>query len=88
MKATLKPGLKHRFSYKVPENKTVPHLYPEARDFQAMPQVLATGFLVGLLEWTCIQLLQPHLEAGEGSLGIEINVAHSAATPAGMTVTV
>jgi fluoroacetyl-CoA thioesterase len=88
MKPTLKPGLAHRFSFTVPENKTVPHLYPEARDFQAMPEVLATGFLVGLLEWTCIQMLQPHLDAGEGSLGIEIDVTHTAATPAGMTVTV
>ena len=88
MKPSLKPGLKHRFSFTVPGNKTVPHLYPEAQDFQVMPEVLATGFLVGLLEWTCIQLIQPHLEPGEGSLGIEIDVSHTAATPAGMTVTV
>ena len=33
MKPTLRPGLSHRFSYKVPENKTVPHLYPEVADF-------------------------------------------------------
>jgi hypothetical protein len=26
MKATLQRGLKHRFCYLVPENKTVPHL--------------------------------------------------------------
>ena len=44
MKATLKPGLTHRFSYQVPQNKTVPHLYPEVPDFQAMPAVFATGF--------------------------------------------
>ena len=29
MKPTLKPGLTHRFAYKVPENKTVPYTYPE-----------------------------------------------------------
>ena len=88
MKATLKPGLKHRFSFKAPKNKTVPYLYPESPEIKSMPAVFATGFLVGLFEWTCIQLLQPHLDPGEGSLGIEINIAHSAATPAGMTVTV
>ena len=44
MKATLKPGLTHRFTYQVPQNKTVPHLYPEVADFQAMPEVFATGF--------------------------------------------
>ncbi len=32
MKPTLKPGLKHRFSYTVPENKTVPYTYPEAAE--------------------------------------------------------
>ena len=30
MKPSLKPGLKHRFSYTVPENKTVPYTYPES----------------------------------------------------------
>ncbi len=29
MKPSLKPGLKHRFAYTVPETKTVPHLYRE-----------------------------------------------------------
>jgi fluoroacetyl-CoA thioesterase len=88
MKATLKPGLTHRFSYQVPRNKTVPHLYPEVPDFQAMPAVFATGFMVGLMEWTCMQLLAPHLDPGEGSLGVHVDVSHTAATPPGLTVTV
>ena len=88
MKATLKAGLTHRFTYQVPAQKTVPHLYQEAPEFQAMPAVFATGFMVGLLEWTCIQLLAPHLDAGEGSLGTHIDVSHMAATPAGLNVTV
>ena len=88
MKDSLKPGLRHRFVYTVPENKTVPHLYPEAADFQTMPAVFATGFMVGLMEWTCIQLMAPHLDPGEGSLGIHVDVSHLAATPPGLTVTV
>jgi len=88
MKATLKAGLTHRFTYQVPAQKTVPHLYQEAPEFQAMPAVFATGFMVGLMEWTCIQLLAPHLDAGEGSLGTHIDVSHMAATPAGLNVTV
>ncbi|RXF74719.1 thioesterase family protein [Hansschlegelia zhihuaiae] len=86
--STLTPGLRHVFSYVVPESKTVPSLYPEAEQFQAMPKVFATGFMVGLMEWTCIQLLAPHLAAGEGSLGTHIDVSHLAATPPGLTVTV
>jgi fluoroacetyl-CoA thioesterase len=88
MKATLKPGLTYRFSYKVPESKTVPFLYPEAPDLQVMPKVFATGFMIGLMEWTCVQLIQSHLDPGEGSLGTHVDVSHAAATPPGLTITV
>jgi fluoroacetyl-CoA thioesterase len=88
MKPTLKAGIKHRFAYAVPTSKTVPALYPEAPQLQAMPEVFATGFMVGLMEWTCVQLLEPHLDQGEGSVGTYIDVSHKAATPVGMTVTV
>ena len=88
MKPSLKAGLKHRFSYTVPESKTVPFTYPESPEIAAMPKVFATGFMVVLMEWTCIQLMAPHLDPGEGSLGIHVDVSHSAATPPGMTVTV
>jgi fluoroacetyl-CoA thioesterase len=88
MKATLTPGLQHRFTYRLPPSKTVPHLYPEVAEFRAMPAVFATGFMVGLMEWTCMQLMAPHLDAGEGSLGVHIDVSHIAATPPGLAVTV
>jgi fluoroacetyl-CoA thioesterase len=88
MKKTLKPGLTHRFTYQVPANKTVPHLYPEVPDFQVMPEVFATGFMVGLMEWTCMQLMAPHLDPGEGSVGVHIDVSHAAATPPGLAVMV
>lgn len=88
MKPTLKAGLKHRFAYRVPEDKTVPHLYPEAADFQAMPRVFATGYMVGLMEWACIDMMKAHLDAGEGSLGTHVDVSHSAATPPGLTISV
>jgi fluoroacetyl-CoA thioesterase len=88
MKPTLKPGLKHSLSYEVPATKTVPHLYAESPELAEMPEVFATGFMVGLMEWTCVQLLKPHLDADEGSLGVHIDVSHKAATPPGLTVTV
>ncbi len=88
MKPSLKPGLKHRFAYAVPKTKTVPQLYPESPQLQAMPDVFATGFMVGLMEWTCVRLLEPHLDVGEGSLGVHIDVSHKSATPPGMIVTV
>jgi len=88
MKPTLKPGLIHRFFYKVPVAKTVPHLYDESPELAAMPEVFATGFMVGLMERTCVQLLAPHLDTGEGSLGVHIDVSHKAVTPVGFTITV
>lgn len=88
MKDTLKPGLTHVLKFTVPENKTVPYLYPEVPGFTSMPHVFATGFMVGLFEWSCLELLTPHLEPGEGSLGIHVDFSHSAATPPGFTVTV
>jgi fluoroacetyl-CoA thioesterase len=88
VKDTLKPGLKHRFSYRVPENKTVPYTYPESPEIAAMPKVFATGFMIVLMEWVCVQLLAPHLDPGEGSLGVHVDVSHLAATLPGMTVTV
>ena len=88
MKNTLKAGDTAEFGYQVPASKTVPHLYPEAHEFAMMPKVFATGFMVGLMEWTCIKVLEPHLDEGEGSLGIHIDVSHLAATVPGQTVTV
>jgi len=87
MKATLKPGITHEFRFRVPETKTVPHLYPEAPEFQAMPRVFATGFMVGFIEWACIQAVNPHLDwPREQTVGTHVNVSHLAATPPGLEV--
>ena len=89
MKDTLQPGLTHQFKFTIPPDKTVPHLYREAAMFQQMPEILATGFMIGLLEWACIEALRPHLDwPREQSLGTHVNVSHLAATVPGMTVTV
>jgi fluoroacetyl-CoA thioesterase len=89
MKDSLKPGLTFEFKFTVPENKTVPHLYPESPEFQVMPKVLATGFMVGLFEWACIQAINPHIDwPNEQTVGIHVNLSHVAATPPGLTITV
>jgi fluoroacetyl-CoA thioesterase len=89
MKDSLKPGLIFALQYTVPENKTVPCLFPEAPEFQIMPNVLATGFMVGLFEWACIKLLTTHLDwPAEQSVGTGFTLNHLAATPPGLTVNV
>ena len=88
MKDTLKPGIRSAFTFHVPGTKTVPSLYPESPEFQAMPEVFATGFLVGFLEWACIQAVNPHLDwPREQTVGTHIDISHVAATPAGFDVT-
>ncbi len=88
MKDTLQPGIGYEHRFLIPESKTVPALYPESPEFLAMPEVFATGYLVGFLEWACIMCLKPHLEwPQEQSLGTHINISHEAATPPGLEVT-
>ncbi len=88
MKNSLKPGICATHTFTVPSSKTVPALYPEAPEFVAMPEIFATGFLVGFLEWACIRAINPHLDwPQEMTLGTHIDVSHEAATPPGREVT-
>lgn len=89
MKESLQPGLAFEFTYQVPENRTVPNLLPESPEFQAMPRVLASGYMVGLIEWACIKAVNPHLDwPREQTVGIGFQLNHVAATPPGLTVTI
>ncbi len=88
MKTSLKPGICYEHKLIIPSSKTVPALYPEATEFQLMPEVFATGFLVGFLEWACIKAINPHINwPQEQTLGTHINISHEAATPPGLEVT-
>ena len=88
MKDTLKPGIEYEHKFRVPQSKTVPALYPESEEFMAMPEVFATGFMVGFLEWACIKAVKPHLDwPSEQTVGTHIDVSHLAATPPGLEVT-
>lgn len=88
MRDSLVVGIRYQHTFKVPTSKTVPALYPEAEEFLVMPEVFATGFLVGFLEWACIKAINPHLDfPEEQTVGTHINVSHEAATPVGLTVT-
>src|SRR5574341_1196070 len=85
MKETLQSGLAFEFAFCIPENKTVPYLYPESPEFQVMPRVLATGFMVGLFEWACIQAINPHIDwPHEQTVGTDVRLSHIAATPPGL----
>lgn len=89
MSPDLKPGIRHQFRYTVPDDKTVPNLYPEFAEFREMPEVFATGFMVGLIEAACQLAIKPYLDwPREQSLGTHVSFSHLAATPPGLTVTI
>ncbi len=88
----MKPGLKSgdcaRFSMKVQPGDTVPALFSDRNAFPEMPVVFATAKMVGLMEWACVEQLRPYYEEGEGSLGVHVDVDHTAPTLPGQVVTV
>ena len=89
MKSALKPGMTFEFKYTVPEDKTVPHLFPDIEEARTMPNVFATGFLVGLFEFACIKAINPHIDwPREQTVGIGMQMDHRAATPPHFTVTI
>ena len=53
----------------------------------AFPPVFATSRMVGLMEVAAARVLRPHLSEGEASVGVSVDVVHTAATPAGATAT-
>jgi predicted thioesterase len=54
--------------------------------FHGVPDVFGTPFLGGLFEGTSAALMAPHLAPGEMSVGISMNLQHTAPTPLGMEV--
>ena len=48
--------------------------------------VFATPAMIALMEETAWKSVQPYLEEGQGTVGIQLNVDHVAATPLGMKV--
>jgi len=100
MSHTLQEGMTFDFAYVVPPEKTVPGLFPEFPEGALMPKVLATGFMVGLIEFACIKFvgliefacikfINPHIDwPRQQTVGVHVNISHTAPTPPGFTVTV
>jgi len=85
----IKPGIEHTFTYTVPESKMIPEVFPESDYFQEMPDVLASGYYVALVEWACIEMLEPYLDwPEEQTVGTHFDLSHEAPTPSGTTITI
>lgn len=89
MSPDLKPGITFEWTYVVPERATVPNLFNDTAFCRDMPDVLATGYMVGLMELACTNGIMPFVDwPREQSVGVHVSFSHLAATPPGMTLTV
>jgi fluoroacetyl-CoA thioesterase len=89
MSPDLQPGLRFEWRYQVPARATVPNLYHDTPFCLDMPDVLATGYMVGMMELACVNGMMPYLDwPREQSLGTMVNFQHFAPTPPGMTLTI
>ena len=89
MSPDLKPGIRFEWQYSVPERASVPNLYHDTPFCRDMPDVLATGYLVGMMELACTQGIMAYVDwPREQSLGTLVNFSHFAPTPPGMRLTI
>jgi fluoroacetyl-CoA thioesterase len=87
MSPDLQPGFRFAWQVTVPPRATVPQLYHDTPFCRDMPDVLATGYLVGMMELACVQGMMPFVDwPREQSLGTMVSFQHLAPTPPGMTL--
>ncbi|MEI2417418.1 thioesterase family protein [Orrella sp. JC864] len=85
----LQPGLQFEFRYEVPRKALVPVLFDDIEAARALPPVLATGYMAGIMECACLDAIRPHTDwPAQQSVGTLVSFSHLAATVAGDTVTV
>jgi fluoroacetyl-CoA thioesterase len=78
-------GTKGAANLVVHENDLASILVQQGKD--DFPQVFATCRMIGLMELAASRVLHPLLEDGELSVGVSIDISHTAPTPIGDTVT-
>ena len=89
MRAKIQPGHCFEWQYVIPARATVPELYHDTAFCRDMPAVLATGYLVGMMELACLHGLMPFMDwPHEQSLGTMVNFRHLAPSSPGMTLSV
>jgi len=79
MKQSLRPGISKVRRLIVDRDRTISFMSEEGR-------VYGTPEFIRDIEHLCRDLLLEHTDAGEDSVGIEVSIRHTAATPLGMDV--
>jgi fluoroacetyl-CoA thioesterase len=89
MSPELQPGVHFEWQTTVPARATVPQLYHDTPFCRDMPDVLATGYMVGMMELACVHGMMPYMDwPREQSLGTMVSFEHVAPTPPGMRLTI
>jgi fluoroacetyl-CoA thioesterase len=86
MHNTIVPDITHTLSLQVNDRLLVTAFAPQFSAFADLPPVFATAFMVGFMEWACIEALKPYLPDGENTVGTHVYLSHVAPTPLGMKV--
>mgnify|MGYP000846984145 CR=1 FL=1 len=81
MTASIDPGAQTEATLTVQHSDTAQAL--ELGPLDAFPPVFATSRMIALMELAAARALVPLLEAGQMSVGVNVNVRHTAATPVG-----
>lgn len=76
----MEAGIKNRMEIEVTEERTA-----QAMGSGELP-VFATPAMIALIEETCWRSVADHLDAGQGTVGTQLDIAHVSATPAGLKV--
>jgi len=76
----LQPGLIYFLQKKV-EEKDSARVYGSG-----LVDVLSTPAMIAFMEKTCLELVEPYLEPGYGTVGSEVHVKHLKPTPIGNTI--
>ena len=84
MQTMLVPGITQTLSLQVNDKLLVTAFAPHFSGFADLPPVFATAFMVGFMEWACIEALKPYLEDGQNTVGTHVYLSHVAPTPLGM----
>jgi fluoroacetyl-CoA thioesterase len=87
MHADIVPGITHTLALQVNDRLLVTAFTPHFSGLADRPPVFATAFMVGFMEWACIEALKPYLPDGQDTVGTHVYLSHVAPTPMGMKVT-
>ena len=83
-RATLDPGAHAIVTWRVSDADLASAIGVGMSD--VFPGVLATARMIALMEVAASRVLRPLLAEGELSVGVTVDVTHSAATPPGVTI--